>query len=355
MATTQVFQGSFEQISSVRNVDIINKRKIINGEDDGLMQVAPLKHPFGDIIFKQMLKNTWVPQEVPMGKDVEQWNKPNILTEQERRVYKRSLAFVSNLDGLQTNNLVTNIVRHITSPEVAMAIVRQAYEEALHVHSYATMTEALGFDPEEIYGLYRKDQELYAKNQTVLTAVNRIADPNFKTGTFETDQMFLRACVGNILIEGIYFYSAFMCFYVMKRNNKMPGSGEMIQFINRDEDMHLKLFINIVNTIKKEQPELWTEEFKQLIIQDFKTAVEREWEWGVSCMGDGILGLNPQNLKDYLQFVADMRLKAIGLPSVYGSSNPFPWIDEMTQGNMIEVNFFEGTVREYSVGALQWD
>src|SRR3989344_3752681 len=95
----KLFQNNFEEIESKNNADIINNRRIINGYDDGLMQVSPLKHPFADDIFQTMLKNTWVPQEVPMGKDVETWNSPNSLTEQERRVYKRSLAFVSNLDG----------------------------------------------------------------------------------------------------------------------------------------------------------------------------------------------------------------------------------------------------------------
>ena len=153
-------------VDSVKsNVDLINKRRVINGPDDGLMQVSPLKHPFALDIFKTMLKNTWFPQEVPMARDVEMWNDPNALTANERSVYKRSLAFVSNLDGLQTNNLVNNIVRHITSPEVALAVTRQAYEEGLHVHSYATMVEALGLDPEEIYGMYRRDKELYSKNR----------------------------------------------------------------------------------------------------------------------------------------------------------------------------------------------
>ncbi|MDP3919052.1 MAG: ribonucleotide-diphosphate reductase subunit beta [Nanoarchaeota archaeon] len=354
MGATKIFQKDFGELGKISNVDIINRRKVINGEDDGLMQVAPLKHPFADEIFKTMLKNTWVPQEISMGRDVEIWN-GNTLTEQEKSVYKRSLAFVSNLDGMQTHNLVSNIVRHITSPEIAIAIVRQAYEEALHVHSYATMVETLGFDPEEIYGLYRKDKELYQKNQQVLNAVNRIADRDFKTGDFLSDQMFLRACVGNMILEGIYFYSAFLNFYILKRNNKMPGSAEMIQFINRDEDLHLKLFIEIVNQIKKEQPELWTEDFKQQVIKDFKDAVDCEWEWGTACIGNGILGLNSSNLRDYLQFVADMRLQSIGLPNIYGSENPFSWIDQMTQGNMTETNFFEGTVREYSIGALQWD
>jgi len=340
---------------NVKNSDIINKRKVINGEDDGLMQVSPLKHPFADDIFKVMLKNTWFPQEVPMGKDVETWTDPNGLSQQERRVFKRSLAFVSNLDGIQTNNLIQNMIRQITSPEVALAVTRQAYEEALHVHAYSTMVEALNFDPEEIYGMYRRDMELYKKNRYVLESLGKISDIKFKTGTFETDQAYLEAAAANIILEGVYFYAAFLNFYVLRRNNKMPGSGEMIQFINRDEDMHLQLWLKIFNEIKKEQSELWTEEFKQRIMKNVKGAVEHEIGWGLSCMGSGILGLTPQNLSEYIQFVGDTRLQQMGLPKLWNSKNPFPWIDEITQGSMIEVNFFEGTVKEYSVGALEWD
>ncbi len=341
-------------MNNLTNAEVINKRRIINGEDDGLMQVAPLKHPFADEIFKTMLKNNWVPQEVNLQEDIEQWKKPDFLTENERRVYKRSLAFVSNLDGIQTANLTTNIINQITSPEVTLAVVRQAYEEALHVHSYATMIEALGFDPDEIYGMYKVDKELYTKNQYVLSAINKIGDRTFVTGNLANDQAFLEACVGNVILEGIYFYSAFLNFYVLRRNNKMPGSAQMIQFINRDEDMHLKLFINIVNTIKKEQPELWTEEFQERIIKNIKGAIEHELAWGLSCIRDGILGLNKENLTNYLYFIGDLRLKSIGLPKAWGSENPFTWLDEFTQGNMTESNFFESTVKEYSTGSLEW-
>jgi len=354
MEKTKLFQEEFHTLSENSNAELINKRKIINGPDDGLMQVSPLKHPFADKIFKTMLHNTWVPQEVSMNKDVEMWNDPDGLSVQEREMYKRSLAFVSNLDGLQTHNLVSNIVRHITSPEVALVVVRQAFEEALHVHSYATMVESLGLDPEEIYGMYRRDKVLYDKNKRVLGAVGKIADPLFKTGSFENDQLFLEACVGNIIIEGIYFYSAFLNFYILRRNNKMPGSGDMIQFINRDEDIHLKFFIHVVNTIKEEEPELWTESFKQRIIHNIKDAIECEYAWGKSCLGEGILGLNPDNLREYLEFVGDLRLQAIGLTKVWHSKNPFPWIDEITQTSMIETNFFEGTVKEYATGTLDW-
>lgn len=348
-----LFQDGLDN-NEMTNAEIINKRRVINGYDDGLMQISPLKHPWAYEIFELMIKNTWVPGEVPLQQDVNMWNDPNGLSETEKRVYSRSLAFVSNLDGLQTNNLACNIIRHLTSPEVILAVTRQTYEEALHVQSYAALVEALALDPEEIYGLYRKDQELYEKNQEVLKAVSKISDKNFETGTFKTDQMFLEACIGNVILEGIYFYSAFMIFYVLRRNNKMPGSAEMIQFINRDEDLHCMLFTHITNTIRKEQPELWTEEFQQQVIQNFKQAVEMEYQWGASCIKEGILGLTPELLRDYLQFVADYRLEALGLPKQYNSENPFPWVDEYTQGNMIEVNFFEGTVREYQSGSLEW-
>lgn len=353
MSSPNLFQEEFKP-SKLSNAEIINQRRVINGYDDGLMQVSPLKHPWAYDLFDKMIKNTWVPQEVPLQSDVNMWMDKDALTEQERTVYSRSLAFVSNLDGLQTNNLACNIIRHITSPEVVLAVTRQTFEEALHVQSYATLVEAMQLDPEEVYGLYRQDQELYEKNQSVLASVNKIADPNFKTGTFKNDQLFLEACIGNVILEGIYFFSAFLIFYVLRRNNKMQGSGEMIQFINRDEDMHLRLFIEISNAIKEEQPELWTDEFQAQIRKNIIDAVKMECEWGGSCVGKGILGLTPTNLKEYLQFVGDVRLMSLGLEKEWNSKNPFPWIDEFTQGSMIEVNFFEGTVREYQTGTLEW-
>lgn len=346
----------FNPADKTTNSDIINRRRVINGDDDGLMQVSPLKHPWAEAIYKKMLANTWMPQEVPMAKDVSQWADHSALSPTERTAYKRSLAFVSNLDGIQTGNLTHNVARQITSPEVKLVIVRQAFEEALHVHSYSTMIEALGFDPEEIYGMYRRDKELYEKNRHILETLGAIADPAFATGTLENDQTFLLAAIANVALEGIYFYSAFLVFYTFKRNNKMPGSAEMIQFINRDEDLHLANFLHIVSTIKSEQPELWTPEFAARARALVLDAVKLELEWGKSCLGDGILGLNATNLEQYLQFIGNSRLKALGLePEWPGVKNPFPWIDEMTQGNMTETNFFEGRVREYATGTLDWD
>ncbi|MGE4169261.1 MAG: ribonucleotide-diphosphate reductase subunit beta [Candidatus Margulisiibacteriota bacterium] len=352
MSISELFQGEFTD-SPMSNADIINKRRIINGFDDGLMQASPLKHPWARDIFKKMQRNNWVAEEIPFQTDYEQWYN-NKLTETEKNAFMRALAFASNLDGLLTKTLSELIKPQITSPEVCLALARQIYEEALHVDSYSCMIEALGFDAEEVYGLYRKDKGLFYKNKTVLRSVSKIAFPGFKTGTLDNDKLFLEACTTNLILEGVFFFSAFLIFYNFGRNNKMPGSKEMIQFINRDEDLHVALFVNIINGIREEQPELWTQELQDLIIQNVKDAVQMEYEWGLSCIGDGILGITGDNMKEYLQFIGDQRLAAIGLPKVWNATNPYPWIDELTQGNMIEVNFFEGRVKEYQTGTLEW-
>ena len=350
--STDKFNAEFSG-NKMTNTELINNRKVINGEDDGLMQVSPLKHPWAREIFKNMQRNNWVAEEVPFQKDKEQWEDGS-LTEQEKTTFLRALAFASNLDGLLVSSLSEVIKPHITSPEITLAIARQIYEECLHVDSYSVMIEAVGLDPEDVYGLYRRDKSLFYKNKRVWESMFKIRRPDYDTKTPENAKLFLEACTTNLIFEGIFFFSAFLVFYNFGRHNKMPGSKEMIQFINRDEDLHVQLFVNIINEIKKENPELWTQDVQDQMTKNITEAVEMEYDWGCSCIGDGILGITPQTLKEYIQFIGDLRLQAIGLPKVYNSKNPYPWLDEFTQGSMIEVNFFEGTVREYQSGSLEW-
>ena len=351
-ARADTFKDDFSG-KSMTNAELINNRKVINGPDDGLMQVSPLKHPWAREIFKNMQKNNWVAEEVSFQKDKEQWEAGE-LNEQEKNTFMRALAFASNLDGLLVNSLSEVIKPHITSPEISLAIARQIYEESLHVDSYSVMIEAIGFEPEEVYGLYRKDKRLYYKNKRVLESMYKIAIPGFTTETDDNAKLYLEACTTNYIFEGIFFYSAFLIFLNFGRHNKMQGSKEMIQFINRDEDLHVQLFVNIINSIKAENPQLWTSEVQDTFRKNIMDSIEMEIEWGISCIGDGILGITPQTLRQYLQFIGDIRLQAIGLGKSYNSTNPFLWLDELTQGNMIEVNFFEGTVREYQSGSLEW-
>lgn len=334
--------------SKQKTAQILAARKIINGEDAGMLQLLPYKYQFAEGFFDAMYANSWHPAEVNMNEDAAMWKDKNALTEAEREVFARSLSFISNLDTVQTYSLMHALSRQFTAPELQILIVRQTFEESIHVLSYNRMIELLGLDPEDTYGRYRKDEELKQKLDFISESINIIMDKDFKTGTPENNRIFAEALVNNILLEGLQFYASFLQFYALARNGKMLSSARMIGLINRDEATHCNLITEIFNLLVKENPEIWTEEFKKIATEKVRQATELEIEWGMSLIGNGISGINPENLTQYIQFLADLRLEGINLPKLYKAKNPFPWVDEYTQINQELGAFFETSVSRYS-------
>src|SRR5574343_642631 len=134
----------------------INDRRLIEGPKNNLMAIRPTKHAWAPKVLERMQNNNWDQREIDLSEDAKQYA-IGILEGGNLNAYKKALAFLSNLDGIQLNNLTTNIGKHITSPEVSMCITRQAWEEAQHVLSYAQMIESIGFDPEEVYWMFDTD------------------------------------------------------------------------------------------------------------------------------------------------------------------------------------------------------
>ena len=326
---------------------IINNRKIINGDPSGMLQLLPYKYAFADGFFDKMYSNSWHPAEVNLNEDVAMW-KSKELTDSEREVFSRSLSFVSNLDTVQTYSLTHAISRQITAPEIQLLMIRQTFEETIHVLSYNRMIEILGMSADDTYGRYRHDNELKAKLDNICESINEIMAEGFHTGTPETDQIYAEALVNNILLEGLFFYSSFLMFYSLARFNKMPNSARMIGLINRDEATHRDLIIQVFNLLIKENPQIWTTEFQNKMIEKVKTAVTLEEQWGHSIISGGFLGTNPENISQYSQFLGDIILDGIGLPKQYNVANPFPWIDQFTQINQELGAFFETNVNRYS-------
>jgi ribonucleoside-diphosphate reductase beta chain len=329
---------------------IITARKVINGDPAGMLQLLPYKYPFADKFFDTMYSNSWHPAEVNLNEDAAMW-KSNDLTETEREVFARSLSFVSNLDTVQTYSLTHAVSRQITAPEISLLMIRQVFEETIHVLSYNRMIELLGFSPDETYGRYRTDAELKAKLDHICESINQIMDEGFKTGTVESDQIYAEALVNNILLEGLFFYSSFLMFYSLSRVGKMQNSARLIGLINRDEATHRDLIIKVFNILKDENPHIWTPEFQNRMVEKVKSAVQLEIDWGSSIIGHGFLGINQANLAQYSQFLGDIILTGIGLPRQYKVYNPFPWIDEYTQINQELGAFFETNVSRYSQAA----
>lgn len=333
----------------------INKRKIINGEDADVIQLWPIKHKFAWEAYNVGNANHWLPTEISMQLDIEQWRASNVLTDDERHAFKTVLGFFTTADSIAANNIVLAIYKHVTSPETRMFLLRQGYEEAIHTQAYQYIVESLGLDGTEIFNMYREVDAIYNKDEFILSFNNGIFDPNFKTGTFENDQLFLEnICVFSLILEGVFFYSSFAVMFGFQRQGKLTGSAEQIQYIMRDESMHMNFGVDLINTIKEEQPELWTEEFVERIKKLMMKAVTLEYTFATEVFPKGIFGLNADGFKQYIEHIADRRLARVGIAPIYGSPNPFPWMSEAVDLTK-EKNFFETRVTEYKTGGtLSW-
>ncbi len=333
----------------------INARRIINGKDADVIQLYPMKHAAAWQTYNAANANHWLPTEISMQLDIEQWKSSTVLTDDERRAFETVLGFFTTADSIAANNIVMAAYKHITSPEVRMYLLRQAYEEAIHSHAYQYIVESLGMDEGRIFNMYREIDAIYNKASFVLSFNEGIFDPNFKTGTFENDQKFLEnIVVFSLIMEGIYFYSSFAVMFGFQRQHKMVGSAEQIQYIMRDESMHLNFGVYLIKTICEEQPELWTPEFQQRVINLVKEAAALEIVFAQTVFPKGIFGMNAAGFEQYIHYIADRRLQSVNLPPQWNVANPFPWMSEAADLNK-EKNFFETRVIEYQTGgALQW-
>lgn len=334
----------------------VDDKKMINCRAD-LNQLVPFKYDWAWQKYLDGCANHWMPQEINMTKDVATWKDPEGLTEDERKIVMRSLGYFSTADSLVANNLVLAIYRLITNPECRQYILRQAFEEAIHTHAYQYCVESLGMDEAEVFNMYREVPSIAKKASWSITHTQGISNPEFRTGTPESDQELLRNLIGFYSVtEGIFFYCGFTQILSMGRRNKMTGVAEQFQYILRDESMHLNFGVDIINQIKLENPHLWTPEFQEEATQMILEGTQLEIEYARDTMPRGVLGMNASMMEEYLQFIANRRLAQLGLPEQFKNvSNPFPWMSEIMDLKK-EKNFFETRVIEYQTGgALSWD
>src|SRR5579862_8063589 len=295
----------------------VDDKRIINCHAD-LNQLVPFKYKWAWQKYLDACANHWMPNEINMSADIALWKDPNGLTEDERLIIMRNLGFFSTADSLVANNLVLAVYRHITNPECRQYLLRQAFEEALHTHAYQYIIESLGMDEAKVFNMYHEIPSVATKAVWSLKYTQSLGDPEFRTGTPENDRRLLRDLIAfYVVFEGIFFYVGFTQILSMGRRNKMTGTAEQLQYILRDESMHLNFGIDVINQIKIENPHLWTEDFKQEIISMIKEGVDLEYAYAVDTMPRGVLGLNAEMFKEYLHFIANRRSAQIGLPQQY--------------------------------------
>ena len=323
----------------------INDRKTIGGNPDGMLNFTKAKYEWALNLWDVMEANTWFPKEVQMTADTKDYK---YLEQHEKRMYDLVLSQLIFMDSLQTNNIMDNMNQYITAPEINAILSRQAYEEANHSKSYAVMVESISDNTDEIYEMWKTDEELQKKNKF-------IADSFANMGENPSPESIVLAMYANQLLEGLYFYAGFAAMYALGKSGKMLGSSQMIRFIQRDEVTHLLLFQNLILSTKKERPELFTKELEDKIRKMTRDAVEIESNWGKYITGGQILGFTDGIINQYIQYLADQRLKAIGYDPEYNVNHPIPWVDQYASFNDQRVNFFEGNVVNYSKGSLDFD
>jgi ribonucleoside-diphosphate reductase beta chain len=328
----------------------VDDKAIINCRAD-LNQLVPFKYDWAWQKYLDGSANHWMPEEVPMHDDIKLWQDPKGLTEDERKIVEVNLGFFSTADSLVANNLVLAVYRHITNPECRQYLLRQAFEEAIHTHAYTYCVQSLGLDESKIFNMYREIPAVATKAEWALPFTQSLGDPNFRTGSSENNQRLLRDLIAfYVVFEGIFFYVGFTQILSMGRRNKLTGVAQQFQYILRDESMHMNFGIDVINQIKLENPELWTEEFQSEMIELIKTGVDLETRYAYDTMPKPILGMNANLFEEYIKFIANRRFVQIGLPEQYpGVKNPFEWMSEIMDLKK-EKNFFETRVTEYKVG-----
>jgi len=334
----------------------VDDKAMINCRAD-VNQLLPLKYRWAWEKYLSGCNNHWMPTEISMQADIALWKSPNGLTADERRAIKRNLGFFAASESLVANNIVLATYRHLTNPECRQYLLRQAFEEAVHTHTFQYIVESLGLDEGELFNMYREVPSITEKAAWAIKYTQHLSDPEFTTGSYEADQAFLRDLIAfYVVFEGMWFYTGFAQILSLGRRNKMVGIAEQYQYILRDESIHLNFGIDVINQIKAENPRLWSDAFQEEARGMLHSAAALEAAYSRDTMPNGFLGLSAALCEQYMQFIANRRCGQIGLEPVFPAvENPFPWMSEAMDLKK-EKNFFETRVIEYqSGGSLTWD
>ena len=254
----------------------VDDKAMINCRAD-VNQLLPLKYRWAWEKYLAGCNNHWMPTEVSMQADIALWKSPNGLTPDERRAIKRNLGFFAASESLVANNIVLAIYRHLTNPECRQYLLREAFEEAVHTHTFQYIVESLGLDEGELFNMYREVPSITEKAAWAIKHTRSLSDPSFETGTLANNRAFLRDLIAfYVVFEGMWFYTGFAQILSLGRRNKMIGIAEQYQYILRDESIHLNFGIDVINQIKAENPGLWNAEFQAEVSNMLRSAAELE-------------------------------------------------------------------------------
>lgn len=313
------------------------------------LTLRPMKYPVFYEMYRNAIKNTWTVEEVDFSKDVNDLNSK--LSPSERHLISRLVAFFATGDSIVGNNLVLNLYKHINAPEARLYLSRQLYEEALHVQFYLTLLDTYIPDLQErekafaaihnIPSIKKKAEFCYKWMDSIqnLTELNSVGDRR----RFMLNLVCFATC-----IEGLFFFAAFAYVYFLRSKGLLDGLAAGTNWVFRDESCHMSFAFEVIKTARAEEPELFDDSMKLMVIQMLDEAIECEMSFAEDILGMGVAGMSAEDMREYLQFIADQRLHSLGIKKVYDSRNPFPFMELQDVQEL--TNFFEKRVSAYQMG-----
>ena len=318
------------------------QKRVLTGPQD-IHNLAPYKYPWAYDAWEAEFNNNWSPKEQGLGSDLLCYQQT--LTEDERRLYFTILSTLTTTDIVVAENLAISIMRHITAPEISLYLGRQIGTETLHSVSYQFMIETLGLDQEEVYTLYLKRPAILWKFELASRYAERLRNAK-SVGDIIQAYWFW-----NQLVEGVWFMAGFLGLMSLPRRQLMTGTGTQVLYIRRDEELHVATGARILKAAMAEEGYRIPDAKMYEMVE---AAVHAEHEFAEAEI-PSILGYNANTHIQYVQYLADLRLKDFGYKPYFNIENPAPWDQELFVGNKMR-NFFEATVTDYkSAHALEWE
>jgi ribonucleoside-diphosphate reductase beta chain len=313
---------------------------IINGESSNILNWDDVRFKWAYPMYKNMLANFWTPFEINMSNDIKQWLQ---LSEDERYAFKKIIGLLAFLDSVQTD-YSGKVAGYLTDSSIAALMQVLSFQEVVHNQSYSYVLSSLvpKQEQDEIFEYWKHDPILRERNDFIAEGYQKFVD-------HPTPQTFMESIVFDVILEGLNFYSGFAFFYNLARNQKMVSSSTMINYINRDEQLHVNLFAHIFKELLQENPELNTPETYRFVQETFKRAAELEIKWGQSIIGDKLDGINMYELESYIKFIANKRVNQLGIERPFEGyrQNPMRWIKAYEDVDSGKSDFFEQKSRQY--------
>lgn len=317
--------------------------------DPGMnLTLRPMRYPHFYERYRDGIKNNWTVEEVDLHSDLADLAR---VTEAERHLVSRLVAFFATGDTIVANNLVLNLYQHINSPEGRLYLSRQLFEEAVHVQFYLTLLDTYVPDEKERHEAFAAVDNIASikhKADFCFTWIDSVFDLQ-ELSTKEHRRAFLLnlICFAAV-IEGLFFYGAFAYVYFLRSRGLLNGLASGTNWVFRDESMHMAFAFDVVDTVREEEPDLFDEEMAGQIRQMMIEGVDAEAQFADDLLGMGVAGLSTSDMRLYLEHVADRRMQRLGLEPIYGSRNPLAFMELQDVQELS--NFFERRVSAYQVG-----